>query len=101
MSTLERAIAIAAGAHLGQHDKAGLPSILHPIRVMLKMTADQERIVGVLHDVVEDSIWTLARLRQEGFGDTILDAIDAVTRRSGEDYDQFVARAAQNPIGLR
>ncbi|HUP50107.1 MAG TPA: GTP pyrophosphokinase, partial [Thermoanaerobaculia bacterium] len=59
MSTLERAIMIAVQAHAGQVDKAGEPYILHPLRVMLKLTSDEERIVGVLHDVVEDTDWTI------------------------------------------
>jgi len=54
MSTIERAIAIAAEAHEGKVDKAGAPYILHPLRVMLKMATTEERIVAVLHDVVED-----------------------------------------------
>jgi (p)ppGpp synthase/HD superfamily hydrolase len=54
MSTLERAIAIAAEAHAGQTDKAGAPYILHPLRMMMGLTSDEERIVAVLHDVCED-----------------------------------------------
>lgn len=55
MATLERAIEIVAKAHTGQHDKAGQPYILHPLRVMLRVQGDSERIVAVLHDVVEDT----------------------------------------------
>ena len=55
MSTLERAIAIAATAHAGQKDKGGHPYILHPLRVMLALQKEDERIVAVLHDVVEDT----------------------------------------------
>jgi (p)ppGpp synthase/HD superfamily hydrolase len=54
MSTLERAIAIAAEAHAGQVDKAGAPYVLHPLRMMLTLSSNAERIVAVLHDVVED-----------------------------------------------
>ena len=66
MSTLERAIEIAAKAHAGQIDKAGEPYILHPLRLMLSMDSDVGRIVAVLHDVVEDSGITLDQLRAEG-----------------------------------
>ena len=72
MSSLERAIIIAAEAHTGQVDKAGVSYILHPLRLMLQMKTDVERIVAVLHDVVEDSHWTLALLRAEGFSEQIL-----------------------------
>jgi len=54
VSTLERAVAIAAQAHAGQRDKAGEPYILHPLRVMLRMATDELQIVAVLHDVLED-----------------------------------------------
>ena len=99
MSTLEKAVGIAAQAHAGQADKAGAPYILHPLRVMLAVASLDERIVAVLHDVVEDTDWTFDRLRTEGFGEPILEALDAVTRRDDESYEDFVQRAAKNPIG--
>jgi len=101
MSTLERAIAIAAKAHAGKVDKAGAPYILHPLRVMLKLEGTEERMAAVLHDVVEDSDITLEQLRNEDFPDEVVDAVDAVTIRPGEDYDDFVRRAALNRIGRR
>jgi len=55
MSTLQRAIEIAVEAHKGQTDKAGMPYILHPLRLMFQMKTDNEKIAAVLHDVVEDS----------------------------------------------
>lgn len=101
MSTLERAVVIAAEAHSGQVDKAGTAYLLHPLRLMLQMETAEDRIVATLHDVVEDSDWTLQRLRQEGFSEAIIEAIDSVTRRDHEDYEQFVLRAAENSIGRR
>ncbi|MGH7524652.1 MAG: GTP pyrophosphokinase [Gemmatimonadales bacterium] len=102
MATLERAIAIAAAAHEGQQDKAGAPYILHPLRVMLRCTTVDARIVAVLHDVVEDSPaenkWTLERLRAEGFSEAVVAAVDGVTNRQGETYMDFVRRAAADPI---
>lgn len=101
MSTLERAIAIAANAHEGQVDKAGAPYVLHPLRMMLRLTTTDERITAVLHDVVEDCGVTLETLRAEGFSERVIEAIDSVTRRPDESYDDFVLRAATNPIGRR
>lgn len=98
MSTLERAIAIAAEAHTGQTDKAGAPYILHPLRVMLRQTTLAAQIVAALHDVVEDSAWTLAQLRAEGFTPEIIAAVDAMTRRADEEYEAFVLRAGSNPL---
>jgi (p)ppGpp synthase/HD superfamily hydrolase len=102
VSTLERAIAIAAEAHAGQIDKAGAPYVLHPLRMMLRMSSIDERIVAVLHDVCEDCPgWTLDRLHREGFSERIIDALQSVTKRDGEGYEDFVRRSAANPIGRR
>ncbi len=96
---IERALAIALEAHTGQVDKAGQAYILHPLRLMHAMQSDEQRIVAIMHDVIEDTDWTLNRLREEGFGERVVRAIDAVTNRPGEDYDEFVMRAKADPIG--
>ena len=102
MSTLERAIVIAAEAHAGITDKGGAPYILHPLRMMMDLTSAEERIVAVLHDVCEDCPgWTFERLRGEGFSEEILTALDSVTKREGETNEEFALRAAVNPIGRR
>lgn len=100
MSTLERAIAIAAEAHAGQVDRAGDPYILHPLRVMMAVRTVEERIVAVLHDVVEDCPgWSFSRLQdEEGFDGAIVAAIDGVTKRKGEDYPAFIARSREGAI---
>lgn len=99
MSTLERAIAIAAEAHAGAVDKGGAPYILHPLRVMLRMDGDAARIAATLHDVVEDAKdWSIGRLRTEGFSPEVLAAVEALTRREGEDYFDFCRRAGRDPI---
>jgi (p)ppGpp synthase/HD superfamily hydrolase len=99
VATLERAIAIAAKAHEGQVDKAGAPYILHPLRVMLRMNTTDERMAAVLHDVVEDTEITIDMLRAEGFPETVLKAIESVSRRQDEAYEEFILRAAADPIG--
>jgi (p)ppGpp synthase/HD superfamily hydrolase len=102
MSTLERAIVVAAEAHAGQLDKAGAPYVLHPLRVMLRLSSTDERIVATLHDVGEDCPgWTLDRLRGEGFPDHIIEVVRSVIKRDFEDYEAFVQRAAAYPIGRR
>jgi hypothetical protein len=101
MSTIERAIKIAAEAHAGQVDKAGAPYILHPLRVMLRMNTNDEHIVAVLHDVVEDSHWNLELLRAEGFSEQVVRGIDSVTRRDSETYEEVVLRAGLDHIGRR
>lgn len=100
--TLEQAIGIAAEAHAGQVDKGGSPYILHPIRVMMAMTAPEDRIAAILHDVVEDSPrHSLTALRDLEASGTVLDAVDALTRRKGETYEAFIARCGRNSIARR
>jgi (p)ppGpp synthase/HD superfamily hydrolase len=105
---LERAIAIAVEAHYGQVDKAGSPYIMHPLRVMLSLDTPLERIVGVLHDVVEDGPgWTFERLEPEGFAPAVIDALRLVTKTEhdiGDDeetYLRFVGRALSHPVARR
>lgn len=87
MSTLERAIQIATEAHKGQFDKAGREYIGHPIRVMEMGKTEDEKIVGVLHDVIEDSDWTFERLEAEGFSQEVINALRCVTKTSeNENY---------------
>lgn len=98
MATLERAIEIAAKAHAGQVDKAGQPYVLHPLRMMLAVTTPEARMAAVLHDVVEDTAVTLEELRDEGFPAAVISAVEALTKRDGEDYETFIRRVAPNPI---
>ena len=98
---LAKAIEIAASAHSEQKDKGGSPYILHPIRVMMSLNTEEEKIVGVLHDVVEDSEdWDFDRLREEGFAEDIISALMSVTKQSdAENYEAFIERAGRNQIG--
>ena len=99
MSTLDRAIEIATQAHKGQLDKSGKEYIGHPLRVMEMGMTEQEKIVGVLHDVVEDSDWTFEALEAEGFSPEIISALRCVTKTSeNENYDDFIERVKKNPL---
>mgnify|MGYP003499896361 CR=1 FL=1 len=99
MSTLERAIQIATEAHKGQLDKAGREYIGHPMRVMEMGKTEDEKIVGVLHDVIEDSDWTFERLEAEGFSQEVINALRCVTKTSeNENYDDFIDRVKKNPL---
>jgi (p)ppGpp synthase/HD superfamily hydrolase len=101
MADIEEAIRIAVEAHRGQKDRAGAPYILHPLRMMFRMQTDAERMAAVLHDVVEDTGWTLDDLRAQGFAAEVVEAVDHLTRREGESYDEFVERAARHPVARR
>ena len=96
-------------------DKGGNPYILHPLRVMLSLNSEEERIVGVLHDVVEDCEgWTWERLREQSCSDEIIEALKSVSKTPEEEkqfkkmddpnekldhYLEFIKRAKFNKIG--
>lgn len=101
MSTLVRAIEIATEAHKGQYDKAGNDYIGHPLRVMKMGKTENEKIVGVLHDVVEDTDWTFEALAAEGFSEEVIAALRCVTKLSeNENYDDFIERVKKNPLAV-
>ena len=101
MSTLERAIQIATEAHKGQLDKAGRDYIGHPLRVMEMGKTEDEKIVGVLHDVIEDTDWTFEMLEAEGFSREVIEALKCVTKLSeNENYDDFIERVRKNPLAV-
>jgi len=97
VNKLEKAIQMAVEAHAGDTDKAGETYIRHPLRLMQQMETETERIVAVLHDVVEDTKYNLDDIEDE-FGLEVRDAVDAVTKRDGEDYEKLIDRAAVNPV---
>ena len=99
---LQKAIDIATKAHEGQVDKAGQPYIDHPLRVMNMGTTDEEKIVGVLHDVVEDSDWTFEELAAEGFSIEVIEALRSITKLSeNEPYDKFIQRVKANSLAAK
>ena len=102
MSTLNRAIEIATSAHEGATDKYGAPYIKHVTRVMNMGATDNEKIVGVLHDVIEDTHWTFEDLEKEGFSKDVIDALKCVTKTSeDEDYSEFITRVKINPLAVK
>ena len=101
MATLEKAIEIAAQAHVGQKDKSGQPYILHPLWLMQQFEEIEFQMVAVLHDVVEDSAFTLDDLTSAGFAPAVVAGVDAMTRRSDETYKAYIDRVQAHPIALR
>ena len=96
--TYEDALELALRAHRGQKDKVGEPYIRHPVRVAERVEGDDARVVALLHDVLEDTGWTAADLREAGVDDATLDAIELLTRTPGQDYAAYVAAAAGHPL---
>ncbi len=98
MNYLEKSILMAVQAHAGQQDKAGAPYILHPLRLMLQMEKAEEMSAAVLHDVIEDTPLTLEQLRNEGIPETVIEAVDRLTRKADEPYETFIRRIKGSPI---
>ncbi len=101
INNLNKAIKLACEAHDGQFDKAGKPYILHPLRLLIKLKNIDEMQVAVLHDVVEDSDMTLEVLRKEGFEESVLQAIECLTKKTGEDYSDFISRVLLNDLARK
>ena len=98
---LSKAITLAIKAHEGQEDKSGMPYVGHIMRVMVAGRTEDEKIVGVLHDVVEDTQWTFEALLAEGFPPYIVDALRCVTKLSdNEPYDEFIERVKTNSLAV-
>lgn len=101
MSTLAKAIMVAAEMHEGQFDKGGQPYILHPLRLLLKAQDDESRIVAVLHDVIEDSCYTFLDLKLDEFSKEVINAIDCLTHREGESYEDYIQRIKLNQLATK
>lgn len=96
-----RAIELASEGHLSQTDKAGEPYLGHPARVAESCETDDERMVGLMHDLIEDTDVTAQTLIDEGFPTHVVEAVVALSRQEGETYDEFIERLAPNPLARR
>ena len=101
MSTLENAIVLATTQHTGQLDKAGQPYILHPLRLMLQFSNPTLQIVAVLHDILEDTATTAEDLKELGFSTELIQAIQALTKQTGESRLEAAKRTVLNPLATQ
>jgi len=92
------AMKLCADAHEGQPDKAGNPYILHPLRVAAAGKNLNEVVLGLLHDVVEDTAYTLQDIEEQGFPEVIIQALDAISKRENETRENYLQRVAQNEL---
>lgn len=101
MSTIDRALFVATSAHDGQVDKLGRPYICHVMSVWARVRNagldETHQIVALLHDVVEDSSYTIDDISNRFSGEVTL-AVDAITKRNGETHDAYLDRVCANPI---
>lgn len=100
-TALHRALKICIQAHRNQEDKAGVLYALHPIAVMSQMATVDEKVVALLHDVMEDTSWTLQDLKNERFSDDVIQALVLLTKRPGSGYSNYIARIATDQLARR
>ena len=97
-SQSEKAYEIAKKAHLGQVDKAGEDYIKHPEKVASFVKTDEEKAVAYLHDVIEDTELTLEDLYECGFSKEVIEAVDIITKKRGEDYQSYLNSVKKNKL---
>ena len=98
MLLYQQALAIAEDAHKGQVDKAVVAYIHHPLYVASLVEGELAKTVALLHDVVEDSDWTLEDLRKEGLLEEVVQAVGILTKKRNENYEEYILRVKQNPL---
>jgi len=101
MNIIEKSLEIALKAYAGQTDKAGKPYILHPLRLMAKMETEEEMCVALLHDVIEDSDFTAENLINNGIPANVVNAVQYLTKNTGENYDAFIDRVLENKLAAK
>jgi len=94
----KKAMKLCFDAHIEQVDKSGIPYVYHPIHLAEQMIDEDTTIIALLHDVVEDTEYTLEDLRQMGFSSQVVDAIGLMTHPEGMPYMEYVARIKNNPL---
>lgn len=98
MLLYQQALAIAKDAHKGQVDKAGVAYIHHLLYVASLVEGELAKTIALLHDVVEDSDWTLEDLRKEGLPEEVVQAVGILTKKRNENYEEYILRVKQNPL---
>ncbi len=97
---LKHAIFIAVKAHNKQLDRSDQPYIGHLFRVMNAGQTLEEKVVGILHDLIEDTQLRLVDLSHEGFSEEIIDAVHALSKLENEDYDHYLQRVKKNNLAI-
>jgi len=98
MANLQRALEIAVESHKNQKQKDGTPYALHPIRLSMSLQSEEQKIVALLHDVVEDTDWTFEDLVGEGFSEHVIEALRLLTHTDGSPYPEYIERLSTNTL---
>ena len=97
----KKAMRLMFEAHKDAWDKSGVPYVFHPFHVAEQMDDEASTIVALLHDVVEDTDYTLDDLREMGFSEEVCDALDCMTPRKGVPYMDYIMKIRQNPLATK
>ena len=97
-SMVDLALSIARKAHEGQLDKAGVDYIEHPIYVASQVDTEEEKAVALLHDVIEDSPVSTEELLQAGLPETVVTAVQVLTKKKEQDYQTYLETVKKNPL---
>ena len=97
-SMVDLALSIARKAHEGQLDKAGVAYIEHPIYVASQVDTEEEKAVALLHDVIEDSPVSAEELLQAGLPETVVTAVQVLTKKKEQDYQTYLETVKKNPL---
>ena len=92
------ALKLCFEAHKDQIDKSGMPYVFHPFHLAEQMADENTTIVALLHDVIEDTEYTLDDLRKFGFAEDVLSAISLMTHADDVPYMEYVVKIKTNPI---
>jgi (p)ppGpp synthase/HD superfamily hydrolase len=92
----KKAMQISFQAHKDQVDKSGIPYIFHPIHLAEQMETEEAVIVALLHDVVEDTDWSINDLKQAGFSKDIIDALLLLTHSAEIEYLDYIGKIKQS-----
>ena len=97
----KKAMKLAYEAHHGQVDKGGMPYVFHPFHLAEQMDDEISTVAALLHDVVEDTDWTLEALAAEGFPAESLEVLQLLTHPKEEPYMDYIAQLQHNPIAVK
>jgi len=94
----KRALSLCFEAHKNQKDKSGLPYVFHPFHLAEQMEDEETTVVALLHDVIEDTEYTIEDLQKAGFSQSVISAIALMTHDPQVPYMEYVRAIKSNPI---
>lgn len=97
----QKAMKLCYKAHEGQYDKGGVPYVFHPIHIAEQMDSEEEICVALLHDVLEDTDYTVEDICDLGFPDSVIEAVNCITRPKGMEYLEYIKQVKKNKLATK